>query len=371
MDSTIVFLNKEMGMKIYNFIKNIAILYFCIFNLYTCHASKIVGLVAVHNESSFIKHCLQAMAEYTDAIVVLDDVSEDDTVAVIESVARECNVERLIRKTVWQRDEKGDKNMLLMAGREIGGTHFVMLDADEMFVAPCKKHNWLRNQILSLKPGQIICFPMMNVWNGLGHYRDDEDMSPRHRKWKGICAVLCDDGQCSYEENQVWGPSGALHVTRIPANRVCDESEKNILITDINHGLLHYKYVNMEDVTVKKIWYMCVEYMNANKDNSSSEARKKNARKINEFYKYEFQSSLGSTVKMKLTKVPSSWYEYSFFNHSQYDRIHMLRKNEIIGWLKKFGRKYFEPLNIWNESWVKEIFPSSKEIDFAEDKDQD
>lgn len=352
-------------MKMQIYIKSIILFY-----LFSCvplisQNSKIVGLVAVHNEAGFIKHCLQALSQYTDAIVVLDDVSADDTLAVIGSIANECNVERVIRKYVWQRDEKADKNALLLAGREIGGTHFIMIDADEMFVAPCKNNNWLRNQILSLKKGQIICFPMMNVWNGLKYYRNDDEMSPHHRKWRSICAVLCDDGQCTYEENQVWGPSGAIHVTRIPSNRICHDPVKNIVIKDINHGLLHYKYVNLEDVSVKKIWYMCVEYMNANKLENTHEARKKNAKKINEFYKNEFHSSLEDKIKIKLTQVPNEWYDYPFFDRTQYDRLHVLRKNEVIGWLKSLGKRYFEPLNIWHESWVRDVFHSSKENNIA------
>jgi ribonuclease Y len=37
----------------------------------------------------------------------------------VESLAQECRVERIIRKPVWHRDEPGDRNAMLQAGREI------------------------------------------------------------------------------------------------------------------------------------------------------------------------------------------------------------------------------------------------------------
>src|SRR5581483_7958176 len=166
---------------------------------------KIVGLIAVHNEAALIKQCLKAMSVYTDAIVVLDDVSSDNSLEIIESVAHECNIEKVIKKEVWIRDEKGDKGLLLNAGREIQGTHFIILDADEMFVAPCAEEEWLRTQILRLKPGQALCFPMMNVWKSLDFYRDDEAMNPYMKKWNSICSIFCDDGQCNYEDNHAYG----------------------------------------------------------------------------------------------------------------------------------------------------------------------
>ena len=95
----------------------------------------------VRNERIMITQCLKSLAQYTDAIVVLDDASDDETVAIVESLAQECNVEKIIKKDHWYRDEPGDKNKLLAAGRAIGGTQFVLIDADDMFTVNCMKNN--------------------------------------------------------------------------------------------------------------------------------------------------------------------------------------------------------------------------------------
>lgn len=127
-------------------IKSMGLVFMFLLNVMQIHARvdkppKIIGLMAVRNESAIIVPCLRAMAEYTDAIIVLDDASQDNTIQMIESVAKECRVAQIIckPKDMWVRDERADKSSLLYAGRALGGTHFVLLDADEMFTANCAK----------------------------------------------------------------------------------------------------------------------------------------------------------------------------------------------------------------------------------------
>ena len=98
---------------------------------------KIVGLIPARNESKIIEQCLHALSFYTDAIIYLDDASDDNSVAIVESVADKYRVEKIIKKKIWKRDEPGDRNALLKAGREIGGTHFIVIDADEMLTSNC------------------------------------------------------------------------------------------------------------------------------------------------------------------------------------------------------------------------------------------
>ena len=52
--------------------------------------SKIVGLVPVRNEARRIAFCLRALAFFTDSIIVLDDMSTDDTIDMVKGLAEEC-----------------------------------------------------------------------------------------------------------------------------------------------------------------------------------------------------------------------------------------------------------------------------------------
>ena len=70
---------------------------------------------------------MRALALYTDAIIYLDDVSEDNTVELVENIAVECNIIQIIKKKVWIRNECQDRMTILEAGRAQGGTHLYSL----------------------------------------------------------------------------------------------------------------------------------------------------------------------------------------------------------------------------------------------------
>ncbi len=108
---------------------------------------KIVGLVPVRNEARRITFCLRSLAMFTDSIIVLDDMSTDSTVDVVRSLSQDCKIERIITKSVWDRNETADRNALLSVGRSIGGTHFIVIDADEAFTANLADGDELRTQV--------------------------------------------------------------------------------------------------------------------------------------------------------------------------------------------------------------------------------
>ena len=306
-------------------------------------SAKIVGLVAVRNEEGFIKNCLKALSVYTDAIVVLDDASEDKTLSIVQSLQKECHIQHIITKKEWVRNERGDKNALLQAGRAIGGTHFILMDADEMFAAECAKDNWLRNKILALAPGQMMEFPMMNLWESIHFYRNDAQCNPRDDKWNCIPAVLCDDGVCNYDNNRCWGPSGTMHVPRQPVNRKCASFSNVIRIYDVNHGLLHFKSVNLDEITSRKVWYMCLEYIKSG-----------NAETVNAFYDREFKGML-DTSQIHLERVPDSWINYDGLDLTVYSNVHTRKRHDIAAWLAQYGMDYFKPLHIWDQAWMYDL----------------
>ncbi len=327
-------------------------LFFCGFHGLSSVAhkpAKIVGLIQVRNEEQFLEQCLSALALYTDAIVILNDGSKDSTGVIIEKLKEPLHIEHVIthQDSSWQvRDERYNRNALLKAGREIGGTHFILIDADEMFTSLCKNNGWLRSQILALKPGQVMTFPMMNVWNSTDYYRDDKLCSPYDDHWRAIMCILCDDGACNYNDNDSHG-SGVIHISREPKNRICSERVKTVAIKDINYGLVHFKCVNLNNIESKRVWYMCLEYIRANEIKQNKKA---NAHKLNKFYDRNVYSAIEKPI---LRKVPESWYKgYSFFDKRKFMEFSALRKDEVISWLKKYGPDYFKPLAIWNVDWV-------------------
>lgn len=353
--------------------------------------SLIVGLMAVRNESGILAQHLRAFSLYTDAIVVLDDASTDDTVVVIESLARECNIQKIIRKKVWHRDEPGDKNKLLEAGRELGGTHFIVMDADEMFTANCLENNFLRKKILELNPGDKLCMTLINLWRSADYYRYDASL------WSGIQGdfVFCDDGQCSYISNFIhtsrtpnnltgkvimletdhFALPGALKASDIMTGPRFTSDEINYAQRYLNYrylypkqengslidefkilfaaggpsvacyradytlGVLHFQFVNWENLLIKQAWYRCLEKIR------DSDVR---VEQINEKYGYSKNEE-----DLRLRPVPENWFEgYSFFDKNLYLDVVSWQKKQVLQWFDQYGTQYFEDLDIWDIDWT-------------------
>lgn len=342
-------------------------------------AHKIVGLVPVRNEAALIGQCLKCLSCFTDAIVVLDDASTDETVEIVKSLARECNIKRIIEKKKWYRDEPGDKNKLLNAGRKIGGTHFIVIDADEIFTSNCLDNNFLRNRILQLKPGDKLCLTWIQLWRSVDKYRYDGSV------WSGQWGdfIFCDDKIASYR-------SDFIHTSRSPSNlkgksynlwtpkshknwellygdpykelkgiyetiglsdycSILDESitqyrklkgRLNCYKGDYNVGLMHFQFVNWDKLLIKQAWYRCLERIRW--PNKAPE-------QINKRYRPSKDER-----DIHLKKSPAKWFSgYSFFDKSIYKNDMGWQKQQVLKWFKQYGKAKFAALDIWDVDWRK------------------
>ena len=283
---------------------------------------KIVGLVPARNEAPRIAFCLRALSACTDAIVYLDDCSDDSTVSAVEAVADECRVQKIIRKDRWYRDEPGDRNALLEAGRALGGTHFVVIDADEAFTANCATDNFLREKILSLRPGDQLAVHWIQLWRSVRQYRSDDSV------WSGKQkrVAFCDDGRARYE-------SDFIHTSRVPRFR----SGKQHALDAETHGLLHFQFVHWPSLLLKQAWYRCLERVRD---------PKKTAQAINEKY-----APSKDETNLRLKPVPAAWLAYEFFDESVFSAPDNWRRVQIQNWLREHGREFFADLDIWDIDW--------------------
>ncbi len=380
---------------------------FCLLNLFyftgLLSQAKIVGLVPVRNEAQMIVPCLKALAMYTDAIVVLDDASEDGTVAAVQALQKECHIERIIEKKVWYRDEPGDRNLLLQAGREIGGTHFIVIDADEMFTANLLKDNVLRNKILALNPGEMLNVTWINLWRSVNQYRYDYSV------WSGgkMNVAFCDDGHCFYSSN-------FIHTSRSPANLsgnvqelvldnqgfdfledclsqygkkiiktyyqhdyfdrnnlhlqryFIDQIKNNHLtvqeaadlvaqgrVVFLNHsghsqvpcyrldftvGLIHFQFVNWDNLLAKQAWYRCLEKIRNHQVD---------VKWVNKAY-----GESKDEKKCRYLSCPAEWFTgYVFFDKSVYEKNDSWQKKQVKSWFKEYGKEFFQDLDIWDVNW--------------------
>lgn len=286
-------------------------------------APRIVALVPARNEGPRIGLCLQALARFVDAIVFLDDCSEDDTVRVVESLAGKCRVERILRKTSWHRNEPEDRNALLKAGREIGGTHFVVMDADEAFTANCQRHDFLRQMVLALQPGDRLAMTWIQLWRSLAQYRFDDSVWT----WNTKEFAFGDNGKCGYA-------SQFIHTSRAPKNL----KGRVHALPGYRHGVLHFQFINWANLLIKQAWYHCLERIRD---------PQKAPKLINELYAPAKDES-----GLRLRPVPAEWVAgYEFLSSSAFAMPDQWRVRQILGWFSEYGRDHFADLNIWDVPW--------------------
>ena len=285
--------------------------------------AKIVALVPARNEGAKIAFCLRALAGVADAIVYLDDCSDDDTPAIVDSIADECRVERILRKTTWHRDEPGDRNALLAAGRDIGGTHFAVIDADEAFTANCLEDEGLRRAILSLSPGDQLALDWIALWRGIDQYRVEESKWGDH----GKSFVFCDDGRSAYA-------SGFIHTMRVPASL----RGRVLALAGPMPGVLPFQFVNWRNLLVKQAWTCCLERIRDPCKPVSA---------INAIY-----GPSKDETALTLKASPAQWFAaYPFFDKAVFEARETWREAQVLGWFAQYGRAYFEALDIWDVDW--------------------
>jgi len=288
---------------------------------------KLVGLVPVRNERIMITQCLQALAKFTDAIVVLDDCSIDETVEIIEALADECHVEKIIKKEHWYRDEPGDKNMLLQAGRKIGGTHFIVIDADEMLTANFMEDNKLRKMVSQLQSGDSLALCWIQLWRAVDYYRFDDSVWT----WNYKSIIFADNKTASYD-------SEFIHTMPIPSGL----QGRKLKLKGYKYGLLHFQFVNWRNLLVKQAWYRCLERIRY---------IYKSSREINNRY-------AASKDERSLALEPSKleWFAgYDFFDSSIFDEPELWREKQVVEWFNQYGKSHFKNLDIWNIDWGAEL----------------
>lgn len=286
---------------------------------------KIVGLMQIRNEEVMLEQHLRALACYTDAIVIINDASTDGSSLIIDLLKEELNIEKVITHIISSREngnESDNHQLLLETGRSIGGTHFIVIDADEMFTANCLKDNFLRNKILALNPGDSIELCWIQLWRSVNQYR--YDISVWTHNYKKF--IFCDCPIAKYEKK--W-----LNAVRVPPLNGTAHR-----IHGYDHGLLHFQFVNWNNLLIKQAWYRCLERIR-NPQQSIKD--------INELYApTKNENNLG------LQTAPTMWLNgYDFFDATIYQQPEQWRTKQILSWFDEYGIDYFKDLDIWDIDW--------------------
>lgn len=131
---------------------------------------RLIALMVMRNEEWVIGASLRAALKWCDGAAILLDRCTDRTVDIVREVARETDKEIVLSSTDdaehW--DEMHHRQRNLEDARGLQGTHYAIVDADEILT-----HNNLpdvRRWFNLLDPGDVLDVPMVAPWKSLDTY---------------------------------------------------------------------------------------------------------------------------------------------------------------------------------------------------------
>ena len=204
---------------------------------------KLVSLTIARNSAWCINATLKHALRYVDEAVVLDHASTDGTTGILKRMSGPLHVLR-VDDPEW--NEMHHRQATLNYGRKIGGTHFVIIDDDEILTQHLVKD--IREVLCDLPPGVCLKAPLMALWRSLDYYRSDFN-NPFARAYKSV--GFADAPDLFWESKD-----GYQHHHTHPYNS-----------TDIrwlhhgDGGYLHFQHANWRRLVIKQTWYMCMELL--------------------------------------------------------------------------------------------------------------
>ncbi|HEV7506906.1 MAG TPA: glycosyltransferase family 2 protein [Thermoanaerobaculia bacterium] len=210
---------------------------------------KIVGLMTARNEDWILGLTLRAVMLIVDAMIVLDHASCDRTREIVEDVAGEWPERLHYRREddpVWR--EASIRQRLLEEGRELGATHFWVVDADEMVTGNLVPR--IRPLLASLAAGEALSLPWFPLWRSLDwQRRDGNDYWCANRTVYGFR----DHPAVHYQTR--WDRAVCDIHTRRPQHlsgeRACGSEEEG--------GVLHFVAADWRRLVAKTAWYKMIE----------------------------------------------------------------------------------------------------------------
>jgi len=128
---------------------------------------KLTAGLRVKNGQPWAEECLSSLSELVDEIVILDDGSTDDTVAICRSYPK---VTRLVRWAKSFFHEGLDRNVVLALAKDTEPDWLLMMDIDELFEDRVRA---ALPDLLGQEEYAVWGFRMLHFWRGKEHFRVD------------------------------------------------------------------------------------------------------------------------------------------------------------------------------------------------------
>lgn len=219
---------------------------------------KIVGLLICRNESWVLGLSLRVALKWMDEIVILNHGSTDNTMDIIRKVQDEnpCRVHcsSMVLEEHW--NEMEHRQLTLEWGRKVGGTHFAIIDADEVLTSNLltpggfRRISSIRTWIERLEREQVLDIPMVPCWRSLFHYRNDDSVWSR-----AMLTLAFRDSPDLFWRKET---DGYCHHARAPYGT----DNKPLVMPVREHGgggVMHLQFANWRRLKAKHAWYKMTE----------------------------------------------------------------------------------------------------------------
>jgi len=274
---------------------------------------KLIGMMLARNEGWIIGYSARVALEWCDHLIFYGHNCTDETA---DKLPGHRTTHRWISSSNW--DEMKIRQDMLELGRKEEGTHFAIIDADEI-VTKNLSPDFIRSEFEALGQGQILNLPMIPVWRGFDKHRVDPCVWTRSK----ITVGFCDHPDLCYQDRD-----GYQHHNRPPKNY-----QVSVNASPISGGVLHCQWAWWRRVLAKHIWYRMMEH------------GRWPGRETVEQLNRKYDQALDETG-LKLEALPYEWHwpEYeSFLDTSSESTWH---EEEIKRMLDEHGREYFEGLDL-------------------------
>ena len=245
---------------------------------------KLLALTATRNEDWVLGLSLRVSLSYCDGVIIADHGSTDRTEQIIrdaqaEFPGRAIDVHR-VEHAEWK--EADIRQEMLERGRRLGGTHFIIADADEVPTGNLFPH--LRSLALDMRPGCCAALPMIAPYHTSATYRWDGPWGER----SAIPWAFRDSPQLHWKISNDY----QIH-RRSPFNAI----DQGLLLTGRKRGgLFHLQFVNKDRLQCKAAWYKMMETV--------TYPGKRTAADLNKMYDW----TLREDSSMSLEAVPQDWW---------------------------------------------------------------
>jgi len=271
---------------------------------------KVVALLTFRDEKPFLPAWLASVSRLADEIVALDDRSNDDGGRLVQEAG---GTVASVADHPAADGFSARRQVLLELGRQVGGTHFLCLDADEVLSDPFLQNG--RRLLASLEPGTSLAVEQINLWRSPTRYR---------RGWRyrrPLALAFRDRNGLGYEY-------AAIHESRIP--RAAELARRSLPPAEA--AILHLQFVAWHRAQVKQAWYRARELLSG-----------RPAGAVNARYWFTLDSPI-----VRRRQMPTAWVPDHVDVAGVATAPPSWHLDELLGWLDQRGPVFFESLEIWH-----------------------